>query len=186
MEVAKVVCRMYRFCSNQVSLRGRCRLMKKVRVFGVIGLAPTAVGLAFPTANAMAATIHSPKNADKTVSIERARTPLITCASHHSKSAASVKNGIEFVGNIIYSGQCVHVQTAVLRLKHLQTGLAERVRYYSGGGARIRQTYVGGGESGASIQYFSYPNTYAHQVCEAIVPNNNHNDVKYGPLCETT
>ncbi|HUA31241.1 MAG TPA: hypothetical protein VMC03_20330 [Streptosporangiaceae bacterium] len=73
----------------------------------------------------------------------------------------------------------------MLHLQQFRTGLEERVRYYSGGGARIRSEVIGGGEYGASISYHSFPNTYAHEVCQAVVPASNHNSTLWGPVCET-
>jgi len=160
--------------------------MKKVRLVGVLGLAPAAVGLAIPAANAATAGPQVPKNASKTVSLDHRMTPLITCAPNKHKQAASVRNNVLFSAYIDYSGKsCVSGQTAWLH-GDFQTGRQERVRYYSGGGARIRQTFIGGGEYGQSTEFVSRAETYAHKVCEAVVAKNNHNNVEWGPLCETT
>lgn len=61
-----------------------------------------------------------------------------------------------------------------------------RTQFWSGGGKLERTTYVGGGEYGQSIEYNFAPETYAHKVCEAIVPNSNHAHIEWGPICEYT
>lgn len=63
--------------------------------------------------------------------------------------------------------------------------LAERTRFYSGGGGLERTTWQAGNLGIQSVSWYSYPDMYAHKVYQALVANNNHNDVKYGPVCET-
>jgi len=172
--------------SGTSALSGRWQSVKKVRLVGVIGLAPAAVGLAIPAANAATAGPQVPKNAGKTVSLDHRMTPLITCGFNKTKIAASVRHNVKFTAAIAYSGKsCVSHQSAIIH-GDFQTGRQERVRFYSGGGARIRQVFIGGGEYGASTQFVSAPRTYAHEVCQAVVAKSNHNNVEWGPLCETT
>ena len=69
-------------------------------------------------------------------------------------------------------------------LDHEQTGLTERIRYYSYNGTRVLQRYIGGNIYNGITSWTSFPGVYAYQVCEALVANGNHNDVRYGPVCE--
>jgi hypothetical protein len=167
--------------------------MKKVRVhvtsrqagllLGAIGAAPAVVAMTGPT-EAVAAVTHAPRTG-KTVSAI-SPTPLITCGQSHDKVNGSYRHSAAFSAAIHYGGRsCIHSQNAVLHLQQFRTGLEERVRYYSGGGARIRSEVIGGGEYGASISYHSAPDTYAHEVCQAVVPASSHNDTLWGPVCET-
>jgi hypothetical protein len=159
--------------------------MKKVRVLGLVGIAPTAMGFAFPAANAMATATHSPRNGAKTVSrwqVERAQpAPLVTCGYRLIKTATSTHGYL--TGNISYSHRCIGGQVA--RLNKRQTGLTERARFYSYNGARELTTWNAGTIEVSSTYFHSFPNIYAYKVCEALVANSNHNDVKYGPACET-
>jgi len=154
--------------------------MKKVRyVVAAASMAP-AIGLMMSAANAVTAPTHAKKGADtpaKTVS----NAPLVTCGSKQITGGyASPLQGF-----IYHSGQCINTQVA--ELFKIQTGLTERVRYYSGGGYREDQFYLGGTlhKSEGLTSWKSAFQNYAHQVCEALVANSNHNDVKYGPVCET-
>src|SRR6266700_1706743 len=103
--------------------------MKKVRyAIGAAGMAP-ALGLMMPAMNATAAGAHAaPKNGAKTVSLDHGKTPLVSCGARHSKGAT--KGPLH--GIINYSGVCVHSQAAWL--DKAQSGLTERIRFYSGGG----------------------------------------------------
>jgi hypothetical protein len=156
--------------------------MKKVHyVVAAAGMAP-ALGLMMPIANAATGPAHTPKDAAtvkpvKTVS----KTPLVTCGSNHRSWAS--KGPLQ--GIIYYSGTCINTQVALLF--RIQTGLTERVRYYSGGGY-LEHTYWLGGtihKSEGLTSFRSVFNNYAKKACEALVANSNHNDVKYGPVCET-
>lgn len=156
--------------------------MKKVRyVVVAAGIAP-AIGLMMPAANAVTGPAHGKKDAStggsaKTVS----QAPLVTCGSKQITGGYSSP----LQGFIYHSGQCINTQVA--ELFKIQTGLTERVRYYSGGGYREDQFFLGGTlhKSEGLTSWKSAFQNYAHQVCEALVANSNHNDVKYGPVCET-
>jgi hypothetical protein len=157
--------------------------MKKVRAIGLIGLAPAAaVGLALPAANATAAATHSAGNGAKKVSLwqgHQAQAPLVTCGYGHFRYATSTHGYLTM--EISYSHRCIAAQDAYLSRR--QTGLTERIRYYSYYGTREAQ-YWRPGTIEVSYTYFvSQPNIYAYQVCEALVANSNHNNVKYGPVC---
>jgi hypothetical protein len=156
--------------------------MKKVRyVIGVIGVTP-ALGLAIPAVNAQAYVAHPKPGKTVSLALRHAAAPLVTCKSSHSKIALSMHANLST--NITWSGtQCVHEQGAFL-YKH-QTGLTERIRFYSGGGRMEHSYFIGGHVGFTSTSWRSSPNVYAHEVCQALVANSNHNDVKYGPLCET-
>lgn len=153
--------------------------MKKVRyALGAATLAP-AVGLvAAPAAHA--ADIHPQvaKPSGKQVGIR----PLVTCGTNDAKSVISKKGYLSAF--VQYDGNCLGAQTTWLEKS--QTGLAERVQYYSGGGALEQTYYRAGTILSGNIMYSSRPNAEGvHKVCFAIVPNNNHNDVEYGTICAT-
>ena len=160
--------------------------MKKVRVAGLVGLAPTVMGLALPAAaHATAAVAHSPRNGAKTVSLARGgqaqASPLVACAYGHLKDATSTRGYLR--GQISYSHRCIAGQVGYLDKR--QTGLTERARFYSANGTRVGQTWHGGDILTSSTYFLSFPNIYAYKVCQALVANSNHSDVKYGPVCET-
>jgi hypothetical protein len=156
--------------------------MKKVRyALGAAGMVP-ALGLLTPAANATVAATHSPRDGAKTVSLHHTNTPLVSCGHNHTKHAraGALDGGIGYSGTL-----CVHSEWA--ELSKFQTGLTERVRFYSGGGYKELTTWQAGHDIDNQFTFFSsVPNVYAHMVCEALVANGNHNDVKYGPICETT
>jgi hypothetical protein len=158
--------------------------MKKVRAVGLAGLAPMVVGFAFPpTANAMATAMHSPGNGAKTVSLrqgERAQASLADCQYGRVQYATSTH--AHLTAHISYSHRCIAMQRAILDRD--QTGLTERTRYYSYNGTRELQTYTGGNLLNGSTSWTTFPEIYAYEVCQALVANSNHNDVKYGPVCE--
>jgi len=159
--------------------------MKKVRVLGLVGVAPTAIGLAVPAANAAAAVTHSPRDGAKTVLLwhgDAPQVPLVNCGAGRHQRATSTHGHL--TGSIMYSGRCINFQSASLNTP--QRGLTERTRFYSRDGTLERTTWQEG-----HIHYFggytsfkSYPNLNAYEVCEALVANSNHNNVKYGPVCE--
>jgi hypothetical protein len=171
--------------------------MKKVKyVIGAVGAWPalalmipaaTAANAATPeAANANAATRlaaqNAPRAAGKTVAVDQDKIPLINCAKAHQKITLSTHANLS--GSIWYSGTlCIARQGAFLYKR--QTGLTERVRFYSGGGALERTTWQAGNLGTGSTSFWSDPNMYAHKVCQALVANSNHNNVKYGPVCET-
>jgi hypothetical protein len=161
--------------------------MKKVRyAIGAVGAAP-ALGLLIPAANAAVPAVQTAQgNVGKTVSVRHhdGKTPQVNCGSsqvHHTLSTRKI-----MVGFISYSGNiCVRFQSTLLDRR--QGGLTERVRYYSGGGRLERTTWQGGSFINShETEFSSFPNMYAHEVCQALVANSNHNDVKYGPVCEKT
>ena len=160
--------------------------MKKVHLWGVVGLAPAAaVGLAVPAANAATAATHTPKKPVKAVSLKRANAPLVTCGFSHHKSGAWNSHNVRMSGGIQWGGTlCVKVQW--LHLQSRRAGLTERVRYYSGGGALEHTAWVGGTLIFSTASFLSNPSIYAHEVCQALVLNTNHNTVKFGPHCWTT
>ena len=152
--------------------------MKTVRLaVGMVGM-PAAVGLIIPAAQAATDASHAPRNPGKSVSLEVRNVPLVTCGVSNLRGAAK---GI-FSALIQFDGYCVHRQSAILYKR--QTGLTERIRYYSGGGYKEFSRFIGGKLGVQSTVWASSPNTTAAKVCEAIVANTNHNDVKYGPVCE--
>jgi hypothetical protein len=156
--------------------------MKKVRyAVAAAGMAP-AIGLMMPAANAVAASAHANKDAATDTSAKTvSNAPLVSCGSRQITGGyASPLQGF-----IYHSGQCINTQVA--ELFKIQTGLTERVRYYSGGGYREDQFFLAGTihKSEGLTSWKSAFQNYAHQVCEALVGNSNHNDVKYGPVCET-
>jgi hypothetical protein len=157
--------------------------MKRVRyAIGALGMAP-ALGLMIPAAAHAAATApQAPQGAGKTVSLEQRTSPLVTCGNGHYKT--TLNNANNFRGTIHYSGTCIRSQQAVLYFS--KKGLTERTRFYSGGGTLERTTWQAGHIFRGFTSWYSLPNMYAHEVCEALVLNSNHNTVKYGPDCETT
>jgi hypothetical protein len=156
--------------------------MKKVRyAVGAVGAVP-ALGLMVPAANAATAVTHAPGSPGKTVWLRHREIPLVNCNASHIKAGDS--NRDELSANIAYAGQCVHFQGA--NLNHSQKGLTERTRFYSGGGRLEHTTWQAGRIYRGLTSWASNPNIYAHEVCQALVANTNHNDVKYGPICETT
>jgi len=159
--------------------------MKKVRVVGLVGLAPTVLGFAFPAANVMATATHSPRNGAKTVSlsqVERAQAvKLVNCGYGHVKDATGTIGHLK--GQISYSHRCIAGQEAYLNRR--QAGLTERTRFYSYHGTRVATTWNAGTIETSSTYFISFPNIYAYEVCQALVANSNHNKVKYGPACET-
>lgn len=158
--------------------------MKKVRTLGLVGLAPTVMGLAFPAADARAPATHSPRTGAKTVSLwqggQPRTAPLASCTYGRAKYATSTH--AHLTAHISYSHRCIDKQEALL--DHDQTGLTERTRYYSFNGARELQTYTGGNLLNGSTSWTTFPEIYAYQVCQALVANSNHNLVRYGPVCE--
>jgi len=154
--------------------------VKKVRLaIGVIGM-PAAIGMVIPAAQVTTNGSHNARNAGKSVSLGHRNIPLITCGVSNLRLAG---NGI-FSGIDQFSGFCVHRQSAILYKR--QTGLTERVRYYSGGGYLEFTRWLGGALGVNSTVWASSPNTTADLVCQALVANSNHNKVKYGPVCEET
>jgi hypothetical protein len=162
--------------------------MKKVHVLGVVGVAPIVAGLgmAIPAANASTTAGHGPRDGVKTVSLRHRdapqAAPLNNCGAALEQEATSTHGHLR--GLIHYSHRCINQQ--YVSLKETQTGLTERARFYSYDGTRELQTWNAGGIHiiGGYTSFGSYPNVNAYEVCEAIVLNSNHNDVKYGPVCE--
>jgi hypothetical protein len=159
--------------------------MKKVRAIGLVGLAPAMVGVAGPAANAAALATHSsPGGSAKTVSLLRGApapaSPLVNCGYGREQYATSTHT--HFTAHISYSHRCIFEVQGIL--SKVQTGLTERIRYYSYNGTRVLQKYIGGNIVNGITSWTSFPEVYAYQVCEALVANGNHNDVKYGPVCE--
>jgi hypothetical protein len=103
-----------------------------------------------------------------------------TCPLVNSNGQLSTR-GL-FFGAIGFDGECVGVQTALLQRE--QTGLTERVQYYTSG--ELTHTARLPGLISAGYTYFaSYPNRNATEVCQALVANGT-STVKYGPVCEYT
>jgi hypothetical protein len=103
-----------------------------------------------------------------------------TCQVFNSVGAISTHR--EFLGGIGFAGNCVHFQGGTLN--HSQTGLTERVRFWTSG-RMTKQVRLGGLISGGYTTFGSYPNYDAQEVCEALVANGT-STVKYGPVCEYT
>ena len=100
-------------------------------------------------------------------------------------SGAWNSHNVRMSGGIQWGGAlCVKVQW--LHLQSRRAGLTERVRYYSGGGALEHTAWVGGTLIFSTASFLSNPSIYAHEVCQALVLNTNHNTVKFGPHCWTT
>jgi hypothetical protein len=161
--------------------------MKKVRMLGFVGAGPLVLSLAVPATNAAADVTHHQKSGGKTVSLEHVKRPLVDCSTgtNHSKSEAKASHDVRLSGGIDWTGTLC-VRTQWMKLQSRKTGLTERIRYYSGGGRMEHSYFIGGTLIGSTTSFLSNPNVYAHQVCNALVANSNHNDVKYGPLCFTT
>jgi hypothetical protein len=152
--------------------------VKKVRLaMGAVGM-PAAIAMGIPAvANATTEASHHFPQPGKSVALGHRDSPLVTCGVNNLK-----QNGNGTFSLVVeYSGFCVHRQSAILFKR--QTGLTERVRYYSGGGYLEFTEYLGGHLGSASTAWHSSPNTTAAQVCAAVVPNSNHDKVKYGPVC---
>ena len=161
-----------------VLAEGETSPVKRVRLaMSAVGM-PAAMAMAIPAAaNAATEASHNVQHAGKRVALDHRNSPLVTCGVNNLK-----QNGNGTLSLVVeYSGFCVHRQSAIIFKR--QTGLTERVRYYSGGGYLEFTEYLGGHLGGASTVWHSSPNTTAAQVCAAIVPNSNHNKVKYGPVC---
>ena len=153
--------------------------MKKVRL--AVGSAMAAAGLlAVP-----AATAHATETGGKTAAgnghdVPGMLHPNAACGVENSTDAFSPN--LHFYAYIAFAGECVHYQGAVLT--HEQTGLTERVRFYTSG--RLTKTYRNSGliKSGDTL-FASYPNYTATMVCQALVANGT-STVKYGQECEYT
>lgn len=150
---------------------------------GAVGVVP-AFGLMIQAANPVGPAPHPAGKQGKIVSLQHSKTPLVNCGTRHIASDKSANGHLH--GAINFSGLCVHSQWASLNKD--QTGLTERTRFYSGNGKLERTTWQAGKifSSIPLTRFVSVPNSYAHMVCQALVANGNHNDVKYGPVCETT
>lgn len=152
--------------------------MKKVRL--AVGSAMAAAGLlTVPVAAAHAAGTEG-KTAGTGHDILGSLHPNAACGVANSTDAFSPN--LHFYGYIAFDGGCVHYQGAVLT--HEQTGLTERVRFYTSG--RLTKTYRNAGliKSGDTL-FASYPNYTATMVCQALVANGT-STVKYGQECEYT
>jgi hypothetical protein len=157
--------------------------MKKVRAIGLVGLAPTVMGLGLPAAHGAQTATHSPRNGAKTVSLlrdGRTQGPLAACAYGRVQYATSARDHI--TAHISYSHRCIDRQEVLLNKE--QSGLAERVRYYSYNGTRELQQFNRGYFVKGETSWTTYPEIFAYEVCEALVANGNHSDVEYGPVCE--
>jgi hypothetical protein len=151
--------------------------MKKVRyALGALGMAPAALGLLVPAANAATAQPQAPKHPVKTVSLRN--DALIVCGSGSSKTGSG--NGLHAI--VKYQGHCVHFQSAHINIEH--NSLTERIRFYNSVGGRIQQNKIGGHQGGGRTTFKSSPNiTGVYQICEALVLNGT-SKVVYGPACE--
>jgi hypothetical protein len=150
--------------------------MKKVRL--AVGSAMVAAGLmAVPVAAA-----HAAENEGRTPSggAPEALRPNAACGIANSTEAFSPHLG--FYGYIAFDGECVAYQGAVLT--HEQTGLTERVRFYTSGRLTATEKKPGLIKSGHTV-FASYPNRAATMLCEALVANGT-STVKYGQECEYT
>lgn len=156
--------------------------MKKVRM--AVGAAVPAAGmLIMPAAAHASTTTRAGSPATTPHNTGTGLRPAATCPPTSGNSVAYSANG-ELFGYISYAGSCVAWQQATLTKR--QTGLTERVRFRNINNQIIKQNYLGGTISGGSTFFWSGPNFHAHEVCEALVANNNHNSVKYGAPCEFT
>jgi len=160
-------------------------MSKKVCMIGFAGIAPTVAMALAPTAAAQAAVTQPAKPTAKTVSLgtRAAVRPLLSCTgTYHSKSGVGDDDNTRVSGGIQWTGtQCIDAQWFHLQVR--QTGLTERVRFYSAKGALEYTAWLHGTLVYSTTSFFSSPNLYAHKVCAALVANSNHNDVKYAGLC---
>ncbi len=141
--------------------------MKKVRALAAVGTAaPVAIGMTMMPATAHAAVTPQWRNCTTTGLLDN--------------SKAYSAHGSAVLG---YQGHCAATQAFYLG-KH-QTGLTERVRFWSNGKI-IRSTWQAGRVGTNATTFASSPNVVAQMVCMALVSNNNHNKVEYGPLCTYT
>jgi hypothetical protein len=158
--------------------------MKKVRL-AAIGV--PALGMMVMPAVAHATTTPTPDaHGTLTQGTQGKRAgikPDVVCLQTSSRSTQTA-TGI-FRGSIGFTGTCVARVSA--RLGYARTGLAERVRFWDAGQKMVAEKFTGGVINGDAIYYLSYPDIFANKsVCEAIVPNSNHDVVKWGPVCEPT
>jgi hypothetical protein len=149
--------------------------VKRVRLFGAAATAVTGI-LGIPGA-AIAATsghryplhLHVP-----------GKNPATDCPVNAQTSALSTHRHL--LGGIGFAGECVAWQGATL--DHSQTGLTERVRFYTSG-KQTRQVRLPGLVSDGHTFFGSYPKYNATFVCQALVANGT-SKVQYGPVCEYT
>jgi hypothetical protein len=134
--------------------------------------------LAVPVATAHAAVTEekTPAGAD----VPRTVHPDAACPV--ANSADQFSPNLHFYGYINFDGACVNWQGAVLT--HEQTGLTERVRFYTNG-KLTRTTRLSGLLHSGDTLFGSYPNYNATMVCQALVANGT-STVKYGQECEYT
>ncbi len=142
--------------------------MKKVRALAAVGTAaPVAIGMTVTPATAHAAVTPHWRNC-----VNAGNTTQGTAHSTHASAY------------IQKSEHCVTYQQYLLY--KYQTGLTERVRFWSNGKI-IRSTWQAGWASGTTTLFSSSPDVFTPEmVCMALVDNNNHNKVEYGPLCVNT
>ena len=110
--------------------------------------------------------------------------PAANCGT--TKGITATGNGLH--ASVRYAGTCLGTQEAWI--DRAQTGLTERLRIYNTHNSLVFTGWLHGRiftSSNNSITAFaSSPNTpNVKKVCEALVANSNHNDVKYGQVCET-
>lgn len=92
-------------------------------------------------------------------------------------------------GAISFNGTCVGFQSA--SIPGWVTGLTERVKFWNGSTLELTK-WVNPGHLSTEpngdkfTRFYSSPDYHATEVCEALVPNSNHNVVYYGPACEHT
>ena len=163
--------------------------MKKVRlafaaatpVLGMVAV-PAAAHAATTTAGTGAGTTsgrmhYSPGGTATRVNAE------VLCYSQNVRANFNAPGTLR--AEIIFGGNsCVAYQQA--RLDYAQTGYTERIRYRNTANQVLRSDYIGGTISGNATYWSSRPNIYAYEVCAALVPNNNHAKVVWGPVCNFT
>lgn len=154
--------------------------MKKVHL--VVGVTAGIAGmLGIPAA--AAATTPTPSKSRGTLSIRvpgQPKAAAADCPVDAQTSALSTHRVL--LGGIGFGGACVAWQGATL--DRGQTGLTERVRFYTSG-RLTRTTRLAGLDSNGHTYFGSYPRYDATEVCQALVANGT-SDVKYGPVCEYT
>jgi hypothetical protein len=148
---------------------------------GAAGLAPMAFGMMPAAADAMHASAiaghTSGKPRGKTVQLAHRSAPNLECFTNNPEYGFG--NGLD--GFTSYNGSCVGFQSAWI--SHLQSGLTERVRFWKNHNIIVSK-WDGGFFSGSKTRFLSSPYEHVSEVCEALVANGNHADVKYGPACE--
>jgi hypothetical protein len=159
--------------------------MKKVRLAMGVAAAPVLGMMVAPAAHAAPPAPGTRAGASvlRTHFYGRTHvTPATDCGIGHGSSDISPHGNL--LTGIVFSGNCVAYQFAALYKS--QTGLTERIRFRNTAGKLLKQDFIGGTIANGITGFGSSPEYRAYEVCQALVANSNHSDVKYGPNCEYT